>query len=235
MAGIEGLTILSSEQIDLDFAANVEKEAFQNKPPETVEGLRLLKTFGFLLGINEPHVKGITGLISLENLLKIDASELPSESPLRKIIENENNHKTLTSAAKDYGKKPHEVIYSHGIAVVPQGMGYGSALHQERIKRFVGDEDLLIAFALAIPPNISSVRIYLRHGAILDKIEEGVYEPGKSYFRMVHNAKTNYASNAPISIALKDDNIILIQRILSRGYVCTEFKQPYWLSFNRNS
>ena len=234
ITGIERFIVVANENINPELVLKVEKQSFVNEPPETREGIELLLQHGTVLFLNEPNVKAVAESIDLQKLISLDLSRLPSKSPLRMIWENDKETKVLSSIIDDYPRVSNW-HYAHGISVSEKGLGYGTALFAELTKRVVKENELMLGFIIANPPNIPSLRMCLGQAAILDKVEERVYEPGKSYFRMVYNAKMNYASNAPISIALKDDNIILIQRILSRGYVCTEFKQPSWLSFNRNS
>lgn len=233
---LEGITILTNEQINPEFAVEIERQVFLEEPPETIEALKKMRDIGFLLGINEPNIKAITQLARLDNLLIIDQNSLPVESPLRMVLENERRYQVLSLTATRYGKEPRQVIYSHGIGVIPQGQGYGTQLHKERLKRFVGEDDILIGFVMAQPLNVPSLRMHLRHGAVIDKIETDVYEHGKPYFRVVYNAKIKTDSRfVQEGIILVGDYLKQIYYSLERGCVGVRFETPSCLFFKKRA
>ncbi len=232
-----GLEILANEQVDTALAHEIEKRAFVDEPAETVEGLDILKTHGKLFLVKE--IGGIAESIELDDLLQLNIEALPPKSPLRMILENNRKNKVLESVKERYSKRP-RYHYLHGIAVDEKRQGYGSWLFEERAKRILGMNE--IGFGFVMPDNIPSIRMYLGHGALLDKVEAEVYLPGRPYFRMVHDESLLVSSTRRAALSKKDKRVIEIgtnrylsdvRVCLNAGYVGTKFENPNKLVFNR--
>ena len=231
------LELLSNGQVTSSLAQEIEKRAFLNEPAETAGGLGILANHGKLFLVED--IGGIAESIELDVLLKLNIDALPPESPLRMIVENNRRNGVLDSIKENYPdrKKYH---YLHGIAVDVKGQGYGSWLFRERAKIILGKDD--IGFGFVMPAHIPSIRMYLRHGALLDKVENDVYVAGKPYFRMVHDESLSvpYIRSAALS---KRDKLLIkiggynylgeIRSYINAGYVGTRFEQPNKLVFQR--
>ena len=86
---------------------------------------------------------------------------------------------------------------------------------------------------MASPPNIPSISMYLRQGAIIDSIVNNVYGYDKKYFRMVYNRQIRTNANVQRTIPLEVNYIAEIIASLTEGYIGTGFKESNTLVFNR--
>lgn len=231
------LEVLSNKQNNPSAAQEIEKRAFLDEPAETIEGLELLANHGRLLLVED--IGGIAESIELDELLRLNIKVLSPESPLRMIVENNKRNGVLDSVKEKYPNRP-KYHYLHGIAVDVKGHGYGSWLFGERTKRILGKEE--IEFGFVMPTNVPSIRMYLRHGALLDKVEHDVYAAGQPYFRMIHDEALSAPSKRRISLSKRNelavelgiDNYLSEIRVyLNAGYVGTRFEQPNRLVFQR--
>ncbi|MBI3026660.1 hypothetical protein HYY70_00970 [Candidatus Woesearchaeota archaeon] len=231
-----GLEVLVNEQVNTPLAHEIEKRAFVDEPAETVEGLDFLKTHGKLLLVENI---GIAESIELDELLRLGLDALPPESPLRMIVENNRKNGVLENVKEEYQGRP-RYHYLHAIAVDVKGQGYGSWLFGERTKRILGRNE--IGFGFVMPDNLPAIRMYLRHGALLDKVEEEVYVKGQPYVRMVHDESFSVPFVRRATLSRKDKRVVEIgaKRYLSdvrvylnAGYVGTKFEQPNRLVFQR--
>lgn len=224
-----GIEVLVNEQVDTALAHEIKEKAFVNEPPETIEGLDAIKGHGTLLlakGI------GVAEAIELGELLRLNLEALPSESPLRMIAENNRKNGVLENVKERYPGRP-KYHYLHGIAVVVKRQGYGSWLFRERTKRILGPNE--IEFGFVMPDNVPSIRMYLRHGALLAGVEEDVYLAGQPYFKMVHDETLSipYVRSAALSkrdkmvVKIGTDRYLADVRVyLNSGFVGTKFEPP---------
>lgn len=226
----EGLdiTILTNKRINPDLVLIIEKESFVNEPSETLEGIEILLQHGTILAIDGKYTKAIAESITLQKLLGLDLVKLPSKSPLKMIWENERRGKVLSSVQEDYPGM-NNYHYAHGIAVSEKEQGYGTRLFIERLKMLV-ENDLMFGFVMASPPNIPSIRMYLRQRAMIDNVEHNVYEDGKTYFRMVY-CRNFYSGKVVGKVELHDKDMQDIKLLLAKGYVGVNFEAPNSLLF----
>ena len=183
------------------------------------------------------ELSGIAESISLETLLNHDILQealrsLSFESPLRMVLENDSRYKILRSVRDNYPNQEN-YHYAHGIAAVPRGLGYGTRLFAERIRRVVRKDDLMFGFVMASPINIPSIRMYLRQDAVIDKVEENAYEHGKTYFRLIYAKTIKTDLKDSKTFTLEDDYINQIKSLTAKGYIATRFEQPNSLVFNK--
>ena len=232
----KGIEVLVNEQVDTALAHEIEERAFVNEPPETIEGLDAIKRHGTLLLAKG---MGVAEAIELGELLRLNLEALPPESPLRMIAENNIKNRVLENVKEKYSGRP-KYHYLHGIAVVVKRQGYGSWLFRERTKRILGPDE--IEFGFVMPDNVPSIRMYLRHDTLLDKVEDEVYSKGQPYFRMVHDESLSvpYVRRAALSrrdkraVEIGADRYLANVRIfLNAGYVGTKFEPPNRLVFQR--
>lgn len=231
--------ILTNENIDPEIVSKLEQSEFGGEgkdPSETLEGIRYLWDYGKIL--KPENIDAYAESIRLEDLLEHDASELPPQSPLRMIVENDRSNRTLRGIRDQYpGRQNYH--YSHGVFVLQKGQGHGSALFKKRIKMLVGENDLMFGFVMAYPPNIPAIRMALRKamftgdGAVIDKLQDDVYEPGTRYFRWVYDKKITYGKRVGAVSLEGRDYMIKIATFLNAGFVATKFEEPNKLVFNR--
>lgn len=231
-----GLEVLVNEQIDISIAREIERKSFVAEPAETAEGLDFIKTHGKLLLVKNI---GIAEAIELGELLNLDPEALPPESPLRMIVENNRKNGVLEHVKEKYPRRS-SYHYLHGIAVIVKRRGYGSWLFEERARRILGKGE--IGFGFVMPDNIPSLRMYLRHNALLDKFEGEVYLAGQPYFRMVHDESLLDPSVRRAALSERDKSVVEIgtdrylgnvRICLNAGYVGAKFKPPNKLVFQR--
>ena len=123
------------------------------------------------------------------------------------IVENNRKNGVLESIKGKYPRRP-KYHYLHGIAVDKKGQGYGSWLFGERTKRILGTDE--IEFGFVMPDNIPSIRMYLKQGALLDKVEEVAYAECQPYFRMVHDESLSVPYIRSAALSKRDKLLIKI-------------------------
>jgi|GEM_PF-6171543 hypothetical protein len=228
--------ILSNEDIDPTLVLKLEQSEFGGEgkdPSETLEGILVFKELGKIL--KPENIEAYAESIRLEDLFLCDINRLHPNSPLRMIVETDRRNGVLNSVRDDYpGRQSYH--YSHGVVVSEKGKGYGSALFRERLKMLIGEKDLMFGFIMAYLPNIPAIRMALRKnpfttdGAVIDKLQDGVYEPGVKYFRWIYDKRMAYGRREG-TISLEDTS--KIASALNAGYVATKFEEPNKLFFNR--
>ena len=232
---LEGQRILTNKEINPSLVREIELAAFTDEPPETREGIEKLLLHGVVLALDDEQIRAVVESISLPKLSLSLVKDLPEGSPLRMIVENDKRYGILRALKKDYPNHQ-DYHYIHGIAVNQKGIGYGSAMLEEEIRKTIGANDLMFGFVRAIPPNLPSIGMFLRKGAVIDKIEGTVYEQGKPYFRIVYGANIQLnQSSLGQAVILQGDHVDRIKELLKLGYIGKRFEAPNLLHFAKKS
>ena len=235
---LQALKFLANKDITPDDIIKIKKESFLNEPSETREGIEFLLEHGKILILKElGEPKGIIESINLEALLnpvilQEALIKLSPESPLRRVLENDAQYGTLSSVRYEYPVRKN-YHYGHGIAINPKGLGYGTRLFVETIRRLIGKDGLLFGFVIASPINISPIRMALEQDTIIDKVEDGVYAPGAKYLRLVYDKRVKNNSKDSQTVILEGDYLARINILLAQGYLATRFECPNTLVFNK--
>ena len=234
---LEELVVITNNDITPELAFAIEQEVF---PEEFDKKLKInsKKDIEFLLKYGIVNItikpKGIAESIMLRDLLGADLGELPLNSNIRMILENDRKYGTLNSIRADYPCRA-SYHYAYRIGMREKGRGYGSRFFAEWAKILIKDEnDLMFGFVRAEPPNIPSLRMCLRNGTVIDQINDNVYGPGRSYFRFVLNGKVK-TNTKDTKIVLLDNPTYLseITGTLAEGYIGTRVDQPNTLVFSQ--
>ena len=237
-AVLERLTILTNNDINPQQALEIERKSFHEPDfrESSLEDMVFLLEKGELLIAEE--IDGIAESIPLQKFLEEDASALPCSSTLRMILENDRVHGTLRSIRDDY---PNHANHHYGrrLGVAKRGRGYGRNFFVEWTKRIVNDNELMFGFLRASPPNLISIRMCLS-SAVIDKIDQNVYEPGQAYFRFIYNGRTRIIPYVEEKVCLNrsqnGNRIEPAKNLISANYVGTRIEhrgKDYFLVFNK--
>jgi len=230
----KSIRIVDNSQINPKEAYKLEQKLLQ--PSETEEGVGLLLELGNLLGLKDQNkLIGIAESVTLDVLLnpKIQKKikSLPQDSPLRLIVEEDAARNTLADVKKLYpGRENYH--YGHGIAVESRGAGMGTKLLAERLRKLVGENDLLFGYTLANPANIALLNLYFKFGGVIDKVENDAYGSGQPYFRVVLDNRAAY-SDPRTRLPLTEWYLSKIKLYLSVGFVGTRIDEDGFLVFKR--
>lgn len=227
------LEIISNDAISVPDAVEAERRLLG--PSETEEGMRFLLKYGRVLAIRDKETGRLVGLAeslnldyflrpTLQMVLQNVAEQLdalPPESPLRKALENQRQSRMLSQVMEQYPER-RNYHYIHGIAFDNDIVWNNLIIFSKKVQDIAGKDGSLFGYALADRLSLPSLRIFLKHGGIIDREEADVYMPRERYLRVV------YDRNLKIGTERKylhlESGFSGMTSLLEQGFVGTGFE-----------
>ena len=214
--------------VRLEALAFASKDSISLNPRETSEGIeRFLRSGGdiYIIFGDNGIANGFAETIPLERMFSIKHDDLQDSSPLRQIAERRD---LLKRAEKHYSPVSKEVWYVHGVGIGSKGIGDRTALVRFLNEELEKSKGSIYFGYIDIGPtkefiNISSFRLFMGLGAVVDGYKPEVYAEGVPYLRV------SYGVNYQLD---RDDTRVVdlskraykheIRKALEAGYIGTQ-------------